>query len=225
MALGIDPKEASARTQVSSDSEQWPEPAQRPRRRCGEFADLGYPATPNHCHRCELKLEPARTARPGGHLDCTSFQEPTTGDSGPFFYFGRHKTTEQTQVLSQSDVYFASPPEPAQLDPLGIDTDTSTIPYSFDSLSNASKTNRRIHVSTLIIGSPASPRHVPGYRRCYNGASIKCMRCKASRQSIRSMPQVTQPVEHACRQPFVTATELLQLVHISQVCTPCGYLM
>ena len=42
------------------------------------------------------------------------------------------------------------------------------------------------------------------------------MRCKASRQSIRSMPQVTRSVEHAGRKPFVTATELFQLVHIMQ---------
>jgi hypothetical protein len=40
-------------------------------------------------------------------LKAATGQEPTTGDSGPFFYFGRHKTTEQTQVLSQSDVYSA----------------------------------------------------------------------------------------------------------------------
>ena len=53
----------------------------------------------------------------------------------------RHKTTEQTKVLSKSDVYFVSPPEPAQLsdaqlNSLEIDTDTSTILKSFDSLSN-----------------------------------------------------------------------------------------
>ena len=48
------------------------------------------------------------------------------------------------------------------------------------------------------------------------GAAIKCTRGKASRQSIRSMPQVTRSVEHAGRKPFVTATELFQLVHIMQ---------
>ena len=45
---------------------------------------------------------------------------------------------------------------------------------------------------------------------------------KASRQSLRSTPQVTQPVEHASRVPFVTATELFHLVQNAH-CIQCSF--
>ena len=72
------------------------------------------------------------------------------------------------------------------------------------------------HVSTRTIGSPASQCQVLGYSRCCKCSFIKCTRGKASRQSFRSKPQVTQPVEHASRVPFVTATELFHLVQYTQ---------
>ena len=49
-----------------------------------------------------------------GHLESHLFREPAIPE-GPNFSLGEHKTTEQTRVLSESDVYFSSPPEPAQL--------------------------------------------------------------------------------------------------------------
>ena len=71
-------------------------------------------------------------------------------------------------MLSKSDVYFVSPPEPAQLsdaqltgNSLEIDTDTSTILKSFDSLSNMLL--RAIAEYTFLLnyriaGKPAMPR-------------------------------------------------------------------
>ena len=46
------------------------------------------------------------------------------------------------------------------------------------------KAKRRIHVSTRTIGSPGSPCQFLWNNRCSSCASIKCMRGKASRQSI-----------------------------------------
>ena len=43
------------------------------------------------------------------------FNEPFESEPPELNIFGEHKTTEQTNVLSKSDVYFVSPPELAQL--------------------------------------------------------------------------------------------------------------
>jgi hypothetical protein len=47
------------------------------------------------------------------------FNEPTKIGIKPIIsgliFFGEHKTTEQTKVLLESDVYLSSPPGPAQL--------------------------------------------------------------------------------------------------------------
>jgi hypothetical protein len=41
-----------------------------------------------------------------GHLESHLFREPAIPES-PKFSLGEHKTTEQTRVLSESDVYFS----------------------------------------------------------------------------------------------------------------------
>ena len=64
------------------------------------------------------------------------------------------------KVLSESDVDSVSPPElaqlcDAQLDPLGIASDTSTILHSFDSLSTRFKSeapNTRFYSNNRIAG-------------------------------------------------------------------------
>jgi hypothetical protein len=59
----------------------------------------------------ELKLESARTGDISNHI----FSESQQFRKARSFLCGEHKTTEQTKVLSESDVYFSSPPELAQL--------------------------------------------------------------------------------------------------------------
>ncbi len=56
------------------------------------------------------------------------------------------------------------------------------------------------HASTRTIGSPASQCQVLGYSRCCKCSFIKCTRGISSRQSIRSTPQVTQPVDFLGKQ-------------------------
>ena len=78
-----------------------------------------------------------------------------------WFSLVRHKTTEQTKVLSKSDVYFVSPPEPAQLsdaqlNPSQIDSrHLDNPPFFRQSQQHASKANCRTHVSTRILRSSA----------------------------------------------------------------------
>jgi hypothetical protein len=85
-------------------------------RRCPDGA-RGYVGLSHTCAgvsrsvAAELKLESARIGDISNHI----FSRANKRRSRSFFYFGEHKTTETTKVLTESDVYFSSPPEPAQL--------------------------------------------------------------------------------------------------------------
>jgi hypothetical protein len=51
---------------------------------------------------------------PGQSASCFQLRQTETGKAG-FIASSKNKTRKQTVVLSESDVYLSSPPEPAQL--------------------------------------------------------------------------------------------------------------
>jgi hypothetical protein len=79
----------------------------------------------------------------GGHLECTSFkfQEPSTGISGPFFYFGELKTTDSEQTTEST----LTLPRPALRPYLADRQHWLRQPVSTGSVSPRRQRHRHIH--------------------------------------------------------------------------------
>ena len=147
------------------------------------------------------------------------------GISGPFS-FGEHKTTEQTKVRSESDVYISSPPDPAERhwqqsadQPIEIDTDTSTIPHAqsmpFDSLSNTplkslllnARSNRTVQIAGK--SKPSSMEQPPLLVRLHQSMPWQSQQASGAE---RSAAAASHPAGQAWA---MAASELLQLVQNS----------